>query len=371
MPRVSFIVPCHRLAHLLADCVNSILSQSFEDLEVLIMDDCSPDNTPQVAATLSDPRVRYIRNESNLGHLRNYNKGISLARGEYIWLVSADDRLRRPYVVERFVSVMDHRPDLGYVFCPVLKFEGNRETELYGSHGDVDTVYGAREFLLRALAAGNSVPAPAGMVRRSCYEQISVFPLDLPFAGDWYLWSIFALSTPVAYLAEPMVSYRVHDLNMTLDFKKRTDALVADELEVLWRMKAHADAAGASEVVQVYRRNIAWYYATHVAFRISSDWKFGMSLEAFESSLDAHSTSRTERAFIRSLTYSFMADQYYEAADYPLARQWYRAALNQRPADLKTGVKLLLSNGTLAGRGARRALAGMRPTSRADEIARH
>ena len=79
MPRVSFIVPCHRLAHLLADCVGSILSQTFQDLEVLIMDDCSPDHTPEVAATLTDPRVRYIRNEQNLGHLRNYNRGLSLA----------------------------------------------------------------------------------------------------------------------------------------------------------------------------------------------------------------------------------------------------------------------------------------------------
>ena len=186
MPRVSIFVPCYKLGHLLADCVNSILSQSYEDLEVLIMDDCSPDDTPQVAATFRDPRVRYIRNQPNLGHLRNYNKAISLCRGEYIWLISADDRLRRPYVVERFVAVMDARPDAGYVFCPVMKFEGDRETELHGVHGAADAVFDGRAFL-RTLVKGNSVPAPAGMVRRSCYEQISVFPLDMPFAGDWYL----------------------------------------------------------------------------------------------------------------------------------------------------------------------------------------
>src|ERR1700720_3711793 len=86
-PRVTFVVPCYKLAHLLPECVNSILSQSYQDFEVLIMDDCSPDDTPEVARSFNDPRVQHIRNEPNLGHLRNYNKGISLARGEYIWLI--------------------------------------------------------------------------------------------------------------------------------------------------------------------------------------------------------------------------------------------------------------------------------------------
>src|SRR5205085_7865147 len=87
-PRVSFVVPCYKLAHLLRDCVESILSQSYRDVEVLIMDDCSPDDTPSVAASFDDSRVRSIRNPVNLGHVRNYNEGIRLSRGEYVWIMS-------------------------------------------------------------------------------------------------------------------------------------------------------------------------------------------------------------------------------------------------------------------------------------------
>src|SRR5262249_61751572 len=61
MPRVSFVVPCYRLGHLLADCVNSILSQTFQDFGVLIMGDCSPDGTPQVDASFSEPPRRPLR----------------------------------------------------------------------------------------------------------------------------------------------------------------------------------------------------------------------------------------------------------------------------------------------------------------------
>src|SRR4051812_41224937 len=104
-PTVSFVIPCYKLGHLVSECLESILSQSYGDWEILLMDDCSPDDTKEVVQSFSDPRIHYIRNERNLGHLRNYNKGIEMSRGKYIWLISADDRLRRPYLLERYVCV--------------------------------------------------------------------------------------------------------------------------------------------------------------------------------------------------------------------------------------------------------------------------
>ena len=76
MPKVSFIVPCYKLAHLLQECVTSILEQTYEDFEIFIMDDCSPDSTPDVAKSFTDSRICYVRNEINLGNIKNYNKGI-------------------------------------------------------------------------------------------------------------------------------------------------------------------------------------------------------------------------------------------------------------------------------------------------------
>ena len=113
-PRVTFVVPCYNLGHLLSECLTSIITQSYTDLEVLVMDDCSPDATPQVAGRIADPRVQHVRNATNLGHLRNYNAGIAMARGEYVWLISADDKLRKPYVVERFVEHLDRHRRPGF-----------------------------------------------------------------------------------------------------------------------------------------------------------------------------------------------------------------------------------------------------------------
>lgn len=263
-PRVTFVVPCYKLAHLLPECVNSILSQSYQDFEVLIMDDCSPDNTPEVARSFNDPRVQQIRNEPNLGHLRNYNKGISLARGEYIWLISADDRLRSTNALEQYVQLMDAHPGVGYIFCAGIGLDNGVETGLckYSVVSEHETIFKGHDFLRKLLYA-NVVLASSGMVRRVCYEQHGAFPLDLPFAGDWYLWCLFALHFDVGYVAEPMVNYRDHhQLSMTTTLKKKdVGILMRDSLNVLWRMKREAEKHHQGTVAKFCEKAIAYEYA--------------------------------------------------------------------------------------------------------------
>src|SRR5215831_9756912 len=77
-PLVSIVIPCYKHAHFLPQCVNSVLRQTYQDYEILIMDNRSPDNTPEVARSFNDFRVKHIRNEENIGHIRNFNKGISI-----------------------------------------------------------------------------------------------------------------------------------------------------------------------------------------------------------------------------------------------------------------------------------------------------
>src|SRR5690348_12613530 len=168
------------------------------------MDDCSPDNTAEVAQSYKDARVIHVRNNPNLGHLRNYNKGIELARGKYIWLISADDRLRRPYALERYVALMENHSDVGYVFCPGMDLDNGQEKGVlgYSVHGEQDTIFESQQFVTN-LIRYNSIVAPSVMARKECYLK-DPFPLDMPWGGDWYLWLVFSLSWKVGYFAEPM-----------------------------------------------------------------------------------------------------------------------------------------------------------------------
>jgi len=251
-PRVSFIVPCYNLAHFLGECVSSILCQSFTDFELLIMDDCSPDNTAEVAASFDDPRVKHMRNERNLGHLANYNRGISLARGDFIWLISADDYLKSSLVVEKYVRVMDAHPRVGYVFCPSVKTsdEGEQGVMEYSVLGEHDRIFSGRQFLLNPLITICCVPAPAAMVRKECYAKLGLFPLDLPHSGDWYLWCLFAMHFDVAYIAEPMVYRRIHRDNMHKLYQdEATDRMYDNNLAVPARIMDFARMQNADDIV--------------------------------------------------------------------------------------------------------------------------
>lgn len=326
-PHVSFVVPCYKLAHLLPECIHSILSQTYGDFEIIIMDDCSPDNTPEVARSFGDPRVMHVRNETNLRHLANYNKGVELARGKYVWLISADDRLRKTYVLEKYVSLLDEHPEVGYAFCPAINLENGAETELlqYSSHGDQDTIFKGASFLNRLLEF-NCVVAASALARKECYEKISLFPLDMPYAGDWYLWCVFAMHYDVAYFAEPMVNYRQHTQSMTNILKNEDiDILFNDDLSVLTRIRDNARLENKNAIVlkcNMFLINRCMKrFESHDINRIEDLVK-----ECKEIFQNGHLGNYEWHALAVRI-YTGLADRYYEAGKVAEAKKYYKDAL--------------------------------------------
>jgi glycosyltransferase involved in cell wall biosynthesis len=331
-PTVSFVIPCYKLAHLLRDCIDSILSQTYIDFEVLVMDDCSPDDTALVAQSICDPRVKYIRNDQNLGHLRNYNKGIRLSGGRYVWLISADDRLRVPYVLERYVHFMDAHPNAGYIFCPAVGLQDGVETQLldWGYFGAADQIFDGRKFITTLLGKSLGLAAPAVMVRRDCYEKVSMFPTDMPHQGDLYIWFLWALEYDVAYLAEPMVNYRAHDLNIMKDLIRRVpEAVFSDEVNVLWRVKRRAEQKGFLALAHRLEYFIGSKYARAAAFALygekCSHW--AMSLKQCNDALSTNTIGESDYKRIRARLRAYLANKHWRHGAFGDARRTYVQAL--------------------------------------------
>jgi glycosyltransferase involved in cell wall biosynthesis len=341
---VTFVVPCFKLAHLLKECVDSILGQDYEDLEVLIMDDCSPDDTPGVARSFRDPRVVHVRNEPNLGHMGNYNKGVALARGRYVWLISADDYLRRPYVLRRYVEAMERNPRIGYAFCSGVGVKDGQETGLleYSRCGARDWVLPGRTWL-RRLLHGNTVLAASVMARRDCYETLGGYPLDMPWANDWYMWCLFALDHDVAYFDEPMVCYRQHGLSMTVQLTgSKALACCDEEIRICWSFKERADRAGLRDVAREALIAVSEIYARHVATA-----RFGRSapiltMDDVEESLCRNTGSAAERKLVRARVFALMGSAHYWQGDLASAAACYDAALKIDPFQGSVAVKRAL-----------------------------
>ena len=353
-PKVSFVVPCYKLGHLLPECVNSILSQSYSDLEVLIMDDCSPDNTPQVANSFQDGRIRHIRNNQNLGHLRNYNKGIELARGKYIWLISADDYLRTRNVLQRYVETMESNPNIGYTFCAGIGVKDGRETAVldYSVFGPRDEKISGHR-LLRRLLEQNIILAASALVRRECYEQLGAFPLDAQWAGtrldfgwngDWYLWCLFALHFDVAYFAEPMVCYREHELAMTsfLTQQDNVQQCLTADIGMLWLVRQKAIEAGFLDIAKDCLLAIANEYARHSVSKQYREGMSSMSVDQVEESLCRSTSDKNERTLVRAHFWASLGDRSRVNGDVQRAKKCYLAAISRDRGMLKLYIKVFL-----------------------------
>jgi glycosyltransferase involved in cell wall biosynthesis len=347
----------------LGECIESILSQTYGDFEILIMDDCSPDNTGEVARSFVDPRVKYIRNDPNLGHLKNYNKGIGLSRGAYVWLISADDRLAKPYALERYMAVMEANPQVGYAFCPALEIVGGKEAAIAKyTHGERDAVLAGKKFVADTLmGVGNAIPAASGLVRKECYERVCLFPLDMPYGGDWYLWCMFALHYDAAYLAEPMVNYRIHELAMCRTMSQENIRLIInDDIGIPWRIRQEAERLGARDVVQACFGQLAAQFGRYLSGSKVRGTAVQITLEEFETRLAALTSDAAERRAVAAASFASAGDRFFWRDDFTGAADMYRRALSVRPFWPKIWARAVLSRTSTPRAACRRAVASLR-----------
>jgi glycosyltransferase involved in cell wall biosynthesis len=287
--------------------------------------------------------VKHIRNETNLGHIRNFNKGIRMATGKYVWLISADDLLRSPDVLAQFVDLMERNPDIGYTFCRSIEFQDGKERGVARfDYGNEDRVWDGPAFLAR-LVRCNCIALSSGMVRRECYDKVGLFPLDMPHAGDWYLWCVLALHGRVAYFSEPMVLCRVHDQSLTNALNREEAAIcLIDELNVLWRVRQQAELAGIFSLRSTCNQSLGRRAARALHSGPAGGEYPGLSRTDFEAILKSHVTDANDEEDIRALVYTSLGDEQYWHGEYREAARSYWLGLKLRPRRLKTWTKYAL-----------------------------
>ncbi len=220
MSRVDVFVPCYKYGHFLRGCVESILAQEGVDVRVLVIDDASPDDTPEVAAQLvrEDSRVSYRRHAVNWGHIATYKDGIDWATGDYTLLLSADDVLT-PGALNRAARLMDAHPEVGMVHGRAVLFQGNDPPpEIRPVPADYAwRIQSGLEFLDAVFSGSgaNPVLAPTVVVRTRLQQQLGGYRAELHHSGDFEMWMRFAAHGSIGIVEAPQAFYRWHTTNMT------------------------------------------------------------------------------------------------------------------------------------------------------------
>lgn len=190
-PAITVAIPTYNRATVLGHAIESALAQTFRDLELIVLDDASSDATPTVVASHADERLRYVRNDANLGMTANWNRAFALARAPWVSLLH-DDVVWRPQFLERGMALIGRHENLGLVYSipePEIGFEKH------------DRVFTPSEALDR-LRRRNEVPVSAVLVRRAAFDEVGGFRDRWPFSQDWQLWLEIAARYPTGYLGE-------------------------------------------------------------------------------------------------------------------------------------------------------------------------
>jgi hypothetical protein len=212
-------------------------------------------------------------------------------------------------------------------------------------------IFHGREFLLDLLK-GNFILAASGMARKECYEKVSYFPEDMPYGGDWYLWCMYALNYDVAFFAEPMVNYRVHDLSMsTVLAQKDMRTIFGDIIALPTRMRREGERLADKAIVDRCRETVIGQYAECLASKEIRDRKSRITLEEFEASLTQFALLREEQNEIRCRVFCLAGDRFCWQQEFQESAGMYRRALAIKPFMPEVWLKLaLLKSGSVGAK---------------------
>ena len=292
--KVSVIVPNYNHASFLRQRIESVLNQSFQDFEVILLDDCSSDNSREVIESYrSDPRVKQIvYNERNGGSaFAQWVKGISLAHGEWVWIAESDD-WADPDFLERMMSAVSENPSCGLAYS--WSYRTDDKGQLLWEVPDNDRVvfHPGGQFIREKLVFSNVIVNVSSCIfKKDLFHPEQVVRYEnMRLCGDWFLYVLLAEQTDVVELQSPLNYCRRHGKNISesaesqgLTFLEGADVLdyILERYPVkksvysrfwgrqwakykrIWNFSEETNAAIRKRFAPRHR-SILWFYAIYI-----------------------------------------------------------------------------------------------------------
>ena len=223
-PLVSVIIPIYNHEKFLKERIDSVLNQTFQDFELIILDDLSPDNSQEIIESYrAHPKVsQIIYNEKNSGStFFQWNKAVlSIAKGEFIWIAESDD-VADPKFLETLVPMLQQNSEVVLAYSQSAKMDSEGKITGSWSEWTQDLVEGnyfndsfqmnGQEYIEKFLIHKNTIPnASAVLFRRKTYAEIGGAVVDMKTNGDWGLWFKMLMEGDINYSSKIMNNFRYH-----------------------------------------------------------------------------------------------------------------------------------------------------------------
>ena len=239
-PIVSVIIPTFNRAHLIGKAVKSVLSQTYQDFEIIVVDDGSTDNTGEIIRSFKDKRVKYIEKyKKNKGISVARNIGIKMARGKYFAFLDSDDEWLSEKLSKQIKVLQYESPEVGAVYSNLCYMDEN------GKNTNKLRNPKKEGYIYEDLLGKNYVGPPLTLlIRKECFHRVGLFDDLLNAQEDWDMWIRIAKYYRFALIKIPLVKYRLHsnqlskNLGVKIITANRILVKYANELEI--RRGAHS-----------------------------------------------------------------------------------------------------------------------------------
>jgi glycosyltransferase involved in cell wall biosynthesis len=283
LPNVSVIIPNYNHARYLPQRIESVLNQTYQDFEVLILDDCSTDDSLQVidAYARKDGRIRIVANEKNSGStFAQWNKGVDLAGGNYLWIAESDDYCE-PTLLARLVARLNANDQLGIAFAQsaivdeegklINSFNENYKYIFQSDRWEADFQISGKEEVANYLLFSNTIPnASAALFRKSVYKAVGGAETGWRLNGDWFFYVKMLLQSDLAYISDHLNYFRMHP--NTQRYKANEDHVVYDEIiYTLEYIQNHVEV-DPEKLAQTYNNVASWWGSSLFRQRLSRNY---------------------------------------------------------------------------------------------------
>lgn len=259
---VSIVLPVHNGEQFLEDSIKSVINQTYTNWELIIVNDCSTDNSESIITQYqsTDSRIRYVKNETNLKLPRSLNVGFELAKGEYLTWTS-DDNLFRPHALETMVGYLEAHPDVAMVYADCNSIDETGATIGYFEAGSSD------ELLYR------NVVGACFLYRSKVKQELGGYDPSLFLVEDLEYWMRIHLHNKIVPLNKCLYDYRYHINNLTATRKQE---IYRAKCQLMWLYLEKYEATGMPEEKLFPYFTYILRYKDTVKERRIAQMKFGM-----------------------------------------------------------------------------------------------
>ena len=218
VPLVSVIIPNYNHGHYLDQRIQSVLNQTFQDFELIILDDRSTDNSREIIERYRDhPRVTSIvYNETNGGSVfKQWKKGVEIARGKYIWMAESDDYCESSFL-QYVVPGLEKNENCLVAYCQALSIDSHDNVLWQSSYGKLEDVVRGSDFIVHHLTVICGIfNASMAIFRREAFAKVDEEFLSFRFSGDWYFWIELCRKGDVFVCGRVLNYFRNHSGDVT------------------------------------------------------------------------------------------------------------------------------------------------------------